>query len=98
MTLTRDELIQLIVRQIGLGSREAREMLEKVHGVSTGIPEAGAGSDRSGMRDPRSSATGQSRPGDREPEQKRSGEVHAVAVPKPGHTMVEVGGKTPRRG
>ena len=98
MALTKDELAQLIVRQIGRNSREAREMLEKFHGVSTGVPDTGVGSEYSEMHGPRLPATGQPRPGDPEPGEARSSEAHEVAAPKPRHKMVEVGGKTPRSG
>ena len=41
MALTRDTLTQLLVRQIGLNGREAREMIERFYGEIASTLEAG---------------------------------------------------------
>ena len=41
MTLTRDALAQLLVKQIGLNGREAREMIERFYGEIATTLESG---------------------------------------------------------
>jgi integration host factor subunit alpha len=41
MTLTRDTLAQLLVKQIGLNGREAREMIERFYGEIATTLESG---------------------------------------------------------
>jgi nucleoid DNA-binding protein len=96
MALSKDELIQILVKQIGLNSPEAREMIERLHGEITASPVPGDGVEltRNGElprrtteeRDAGEPAAGEALPG----------EARRIATLPPRRNAGGAGGKTPR--
>ncbi len=96
MALTKDELVQILVKQIGLNGREAHAMIEKLHGEITASSESGRGGELAGSDEFRRRATG--RPGAADPARGEKPADDARGAAPPRLIAGEAGGKTPRRG
>lgn len=96
MALTKDELVQILVKQIGLNGREAHAMIEKLHGEITASSGSGRGGELAGNDEFRRRAMGRPGAADTARGEKLADDARSAAPPR--LVAGEAGGKTTRRG
>jgi len=96
MALSKDELVQLLVKQIGLNGPEAREMIEKLYGESTASPAPGEGVEPTRNSELPRRTTAEQDAGEPAAGEALPGEARRIATLPPRRNAGGAGGKTPR--